>query len=598
MTDSDATQITASARAGAGAAKPGDVLAERYEILEVLESDGPTISHRAIDQETERPVLVRVLQGPRLDEAALDDVVGRLRALLGIGGRFLSSLLDADREAGRPFTVEAWPSGMQLSAILAAKRERGESLGPREILPVAARLAAALSALPVSHFHGDVRVERVWVDTDGLRLTGPFLLSVLPAHARADRIRALGPGAALYAPELARGEGDIASDRWGVAAIAWEAITSRAPDPRTRPSELSAPLFNVLKRFLEPESAKRPRELGALVNALALHAGLPVPEIDPEPHRPSTPVVVRRPPTSSLPPKRDVAVPRPRKIEGAAHEGTQEISFDQIIEESPAPALAEDLDPRLVRAALAPAENADDTSKHQVISDAADALDPRLVRAALAPRQDGDVDLAGGSLDPDLVHAALGVVLESSGDEAKPELADDSLDPALVHAALGVVAEPSSDQNVELASDEIELVESRPRAAPLPQPIPVAAPAPVADISVEVPVFVEPAAPQPAPPPTPQPQVRAHEPRLPPKTTSSTQLIARQPAASGRRSSRRPLTGALIVISAILLAVAIVGVGLYIARERERETRARRNQERLLEIRGVQPAPPLDEPLE
>src|SRR5690606_8867478 len=144
----DATQVTGSPLAGHEVARRGDVLAERYELLEVLDIDGPSIGYRAVDQETERSVLVRVLAGPGLPERTLGEVLERLRALVGVGGRYLSSLLDADREGKQPFTVEAWPAGTPLSAIFASRRTREETLGPSEVLPLVARIAAGLAAIP------------------------------------------------------------------------------------------------------------------------------------------------------------------------------------------------------------------------------------------------------------------------------------------------------------------------------------------------------------------------------------------------------------------------------------------------------------------
>ncbi len=252
----DATQVTGSPTLAAGDARPGDVLAERYELLELLDADGPTLGYRALDQETERPVLVRMLAGPPLDRATLDQVVERLCGLVGVGGRYLSSLLDVDVEAGRPFTVEAWPTGTRLSAIFEARRGRGGALSPREALPVISRLVAALTAIPRPWFHGDVRAERVWVDPEGLRLTGAFLLAALPSGLRAART----PQAPAAAPELARGDASAETDRFGVAAIAWEALTSEPPRISSAPRTLAAGTLAALRRALASNPAHRPRD--------------------------------------------------------------------------------------------------------------------------------------------------------------------------------------------------------------------------------------------------------------------------------------------------------------------------------------------------
>jgi len=342
----DATQVTGSPVAGPGAHRPGAVLAERYELLELIDGDGPALSFRALDQESERQVLVRILAGPGVHTDLCDEIVEHLSGLIGIGGRFLASLLDADREGRTPFTVEAWPRGTPLSAILDSRRGRGDALGPREALPVVAQLAAALEALPEGLHHGDVRAERVWLDTDGLRLTGPFLLSALPADELGERVSALGPGAVAYPPEARQGLTGRASDLWGVASIAWEALTGRSPDPSLPAPEVEGDLRDALVSLLDEAPEHRSPDLDALLRAVARHAELSIPTLDPEPHQPPTALV--------------------SDLDGAGTEPSASADAD--------PPDPDSLDPRLVHAALglemdsARPSGPNDTAKHQSVS--------------------------------------------------------------------------------------------------------------------------------------------------------------------------------------------------------------------------------------
>lgn len=558
----DATHVTGSPT-GPGASQPGDVLAERYELLELIDADGVALSFRALDQESERQVLVRVLAGPGLPADVCDQVVQRLQGLVGVGGRFLASLLDADREKRSPFTVEAWPRGTQLSSILDSRRSRGDALGPREALPVIAQLDAALGALPKGLHHGDVRAERVWLDTDGLRLTGPFLLAVLPAEELADRVAGLGPGAVAYAPETKHGASGRASDAWGVGSIAWEALTGRSPETIADAPEVTGALLDAFAELLQDEPNGRPIGLDELVRCVAREAGLSIPDLDPEPHHPPTAVISA--PPAAIPEERtqpSVASlrtasepPRPREIPGAAVGGTQEIAFDDLIE---VPAVGPDaLDPRLVHAALDVAldsdSSADDTAKHSAIIDI------------------GSVEDMAQSLDPRLVRAALGISMEPSSEEPTSEPNSDALDPRLVRAALGVELD-SGDSGEgaaeEIASHEVGLGASagptgRPAGRPLPAPKPGAgralsgpppkpaaprappapAPKPTAGRALPAPAPVPRATP--APPPRPlagAPAPRAAAPAPPPPKASP--VVASgpgpRPAAPGTLPSPAP----------------------------------------------------------
>lgn len=602
----DATQITGSPLAEE-VARRGDVLAERYELLEAVDTEGPSVGYRALDQETERSVLVRVLAGPVLRESALGEVLERLRGLVGVGGRYVSSLLDADREGRRPFTVEAWPSGTQLSAIFEARRQREGSLGASEVLPVIARISAGLSALPPPWHHGDVRAERVWVDTDGVRLTGAFLLAALPPPVLEEHVAALGPGALAYAPEVASGRSSASADRWGLAAIAWEALTGRRPDVSSEPPELSGPLLIALRRLLDAQPGRRPKDLRALIDALARQAGLPVPRIDAEPHQ-------RPAPASDRPPAKIV-----RRIEGAAEEGTQEVSFDQIMEER---ALSARRRGRRV-------EGGAEDGTQEIELDSEDAIDPDLARAALASADvtakhapsSGEENSEGG-LDPRLVRAALGIMLE---DEPSSE---DALDPRLVRAALGI-APDASDEPIrqaadgvdELPSDELEIVgeptapaakpaiappaeEARApeRALPAPRPRPLP-PKPASAQAPTQPKPASPPAPQPGPPPRPSPipPARSAQPQSTPVGMrpasgegGSTAIVPRpeEPPRPPKKRRRSPLAGPLIVVSALLLGVVIVALGFlvrsWMTREQDSRERERHIQERLEQIRNAE----------
>ena len=585
----DATQVTGSPLADG--ARTGDVLAERYELLEAIDVDGPSLGYRALDHETERQVLVRTLAGAPLDERTLGEVLERLRGLVGVGGRYLSPLVDADRENRRPFTVEPWPSGTQLSAILQGRRARGAALGPREALPVIARLEAALAALPEPWHHGDVRSERVWVDTEGLRLTGAYLLAALPPRLLAERLEALGPGALVYAPEVSKGRGGTAADRWGVAAIAWEALTARAPDLASAPPELTPPLLEALRSLLDPEPARRPTDLRALIEALAAHAGLAVPHLDPEPHRPPA-AAIGAPPGAARATGSATVGPRvlPRRIDGAALGGTQEIALDDI-EEITGP----------------------DGGANRSVASADHDLDPRLVRAAFGVTLESDPDSDPDSLDPRLVRAALGVTSDETSDveelpsdelEAvdEPASAPSASGAAAVSAPPGAVAPrpaaaraPATGGSNAVASHAHQAARAASASSVHPrEPAPSAAPrGPHASAPSARPAAAtnapgaRPAAA--ASPPGGQAAL-AHAPaptRAPAATGAGTAVVGRR--SERTPAARRSVAGPLIVIGAILLAIAIVGAGFLIrsmiTHERDSAERARHIQERLQQHR-------------
>jgi len=261
----------------------GEVLAERWEIEERVGADVLMSRYRAHDQETEARVVLTLIAPDLLPSARERDAVrDRLASAVGVGNKYLPGLLDVDREAQFVFAVEPLVVGASLRSVLDARRARNETMHVSEVLPVVAQLAAALAGIAPPHHHGDVRAERVLIGKEGLRLVGAFIVPALPSATVA---RALGGDDGwrrVLAPEALRGAAGDAADRFGVAAIAFEALTGRLPGI-TGPllvRELE-PVEEALRALLAPDPATRSRTLEALIEALAECAHLPIPDLDP-----------------------------------------------------------------------------------------------------------------------------------------------------------------------------------------------------------------------------------------------------------------------------------------------------------------------------
>lgn len=676
----DTTWVTGGS--GNRAPKRGDVLAERYEIVESLAEDALVCTYRGLDQESDTPVLVRCTAPGLLGEKDARGMVERIRPLIGGGGRVLSRLRDVDREGTLVLTIEAWPRGTSMRAVLDARRAKGAgTLEPHEVLPVIARLAAALGSIPGSSWHGDVRAERLWLDPDGLVLTGGFLLAALPGDVMAGALgREDDAARPLFAPEVAEGLGGRASDRWGAAAIVWEALTGAvlAPGPIHPPASLGA-VGDALASMLRPDPAGRPATLDALVGALAELARLPVPrvELDAFPASAATsdegsdeptqvadaPTDTERPPAprASIPapglgfpsrtlPSRPLSsrplssrplpsrplpsrpLPRPALLDAPTERSNA--TLDMLLEgegddelmttdprQRPLPAIASDTAPH---AAL----GADGEARVQTRGD---DLDPRLVRAALAPEEAETV----GSEELELV--------DTDGVGTKPRA--DDLDPRLVRAALGVsfdeaaVTSPrTKDRKPSSVTQELEAFDleevaparaiagaakqgarskaARPRrereVVPLPtgiKPIPRARRGDSSgEIKVAGPVLFDASKPTPraSPPPPSSPAAMAPI-ALPPLgapgpgfATPLSPMAAAAPAhhapapvvprASRPTMSRTPAwAGLAIVVSALVFALLIVAAALWYRDSLQRDAAAERQQmieQRLRELQN------------
>lgn len=639
----DATLVTGAS--GGRAPRKGEVLAERYEIVEVLASDALVVSYRAVDQESDAPVLVRCTAPGLLGERDARGLVERVRPLVGGGGRVVSALRAVDREGSMVLTIEPWPRGASLRSVLDARQAKGAgTLEPREALPVVARLATAIASIPEPYWHGDLRVERVYVDADGLVLTGGFLVSMLAGDLVSGTLEHEPGLRSGLPPELADGLGGRASDRWAVAAIAWEALTGASPgEGRLVPPRSLGQVGVELARLLDVDPAARPSTLDALVSALAELARLPVPQVEkdafpgvdrasPEPDEATQVAELEAPPTD--PSRRGSTIPAPPEPEAS--------TLPFVLG-----------DPPTERTSGLPSSSPDDTAPHGALDSAgkprARDLDPRLVRAALAPDHDtlasgelelvdsktepgarvGPLDTVSDELDPWLVRAALGGA-EATGASPPPakkkrsaavtqELGPGDLEElrasvpdakaraagkgALVAPPAAKPAAAKAAQPAAAAAKAAQPAATKRRRARDPEPVPLPVdikpiPRPRVDESDELPAgpvlfdASRAVASAPVPPSAPGPTV-VDVPTVAPLAVSPpapTPGAVAPRAVRARARSVPPWASWVIVAAAVLFGIVIVGAGFWYRTSLQREAdRQQMIEQRLRELQRTTP---------
>lgn len=445
MVPSDSTMVTGSPTA-ARTPRTGDVLGERWEIRATISSDGLYATYRGTDQETEDNVLVRVIGLGRLSERDAQRMAARLRMLIGMGGPVLSPIRDVDHEGARLFVIERFPDGASFRSVLETRRAKRQLFTPAELVPLVAHLSSALSAIGGSWFHGDVRAERIYVGPDRVLLTGGFALAVMSGDIVRETLAADGTLRGELAPEAAEGLPGAAADRWGVAALVWEALTgSRPEDVKTAPASLGE-LGPLLLRYLDRDASLRPASLEPLVAMLAARAKVPVPRVTPESFSADEPATDIDQTELALGPDPSLsseamallasgANDTPSPSDTAKHVALDE---DGAIAKAPKTAPApkpkkgdlSDIDPALLAAAQA-SRSLSDSGTFNLEADELKALETQG-----KPK----TTISSSELDPRLVRAALGVSMDdASMDEALEENANDTL-PATAKAAAKAVA--------------------------------------------------------------------------------------------------------------------------------------------------------------
>lgn len=264
-----AVSLADTVRATPASRRPADApAAERYTIDGLIGSGGQALVYTAHDTLLGRTVALKLLRDAG-DGGVLDEA--RLAAKLNHPN--IVAVHDAGRLAsGQVYLAMEHVAGGSLDHWLSrARRSRADIL--RVLVEAGRGLAVAHDAGIV---HRDIKAANILVGDDGRARVTDFGLATLGDHG-------LVAGTLPYmAPEQLDGEATAASDQFGFAVTAWEALTGALPYgtstdratafaagivPPAQP--LPRALDRVLRRALDPRVEQRWPSMHALVAALA-----------------------------------------------------------------------------------------------------------------------------------------------------------------------------------------------------------------------------------------------------------------------------------------------------------------------------------------
>jgi eukaryotic-like serine/threonine-protein kinase len=237
------------------------VLADRYELHEILGRGGMADVYRATDRVLSRPVAVKVLRDAAGDATDRLRFTHEARTLAGLNHVGLVMVLDAGITSEQPFLVMELVEGTTLSQLCArgpVDRSRVRSIG-----------ALVADALAYAHaqgiVHRDVKPANVLLGTDRKIKLADFGI----ARLIGDTVRHTQTGhaigtAAYLAPEQVRGdELTTAADVYSLGLVLLEALTGQRAYPGT-PTE--AALARLTRAPSIPEDL--PDDWPALLTAI------------------------------------------------------------------------------------------------------------------------------------------------------------------------------------------------------------------------------------------------------------------------------------------------------------------------------------------
>ncbi|WP_070795926.1 serine/threonine protein kinase [Thalassotalea crassostreae] len=261
--------------------QPGQVIANRYEVKELIGQGGMGVVYRAFDKNRGEDIAIKLLL-PSLtkNERALERFLNEARVSSMLSHPNIVNVFDVqthqhdDGDTLYFLTMELL-EGQDLRQVMDNQSTVGRPFDIDDVKEYIDAICIGLKNAHETTVHRDIKPENIWIGSDGKIKLMDFGIAQLQSSSQRTQTGAAMGTAYYMAPEQLKGLENIdgRADQYAVAVLAYELLTGEVPAGAIEPisevrADIPAAMADAIMQALSPRAEKRFSDISAFNQAI------------------------------------------------------------------------------------------------------------------------------------------------------------------------------------------------------------------------------------------------------------------------------------------------------------------------------------------